>query len=140
MQMIGLSIIMKRELKIYVPISILIILLGLPARIFQKYLPQWYTLYFGDFLWAMLIYFLYAIIFRLKIKKAFGAAIFTTYAIEISQLFSPDLLKYLRSFKILALILGYGFLWSDIIAYSLGITIGALLDEFILTKRPSSHG
>jgi hypothetical protein len=119
----------KRELKTYVPISLLIILLGLPARFFQEYLPQWYVLYFGDFLWAMLIYFLYAIIFRLEIKRAFLMAIFTSYAIEISQMFSPDWLEYLRSFKIFALILGYGFLWSDIAAYSLGIAFGALIDS-----------
>ena len=129
---------MKRELKIYIPISILMISLGLPARFFQEHLPQWYVLYFGDFLWAMLIYFLYAIIFRLEIKKAFFTAIFTAYAIEISQLFRPDWLEYLRSFKILALILGYGFLWSDIIAYSLGITLGALLDVCIATGKLSS--
>lgn len=129
---------MKRELKIHVPISILIIALGLPARFFQEYLPRWYVLYFGDFLWAMLIYFLYALIFRLKIKQAFLIALFTAYAIEISQLFKPDWLEYLRSFKILALILGYGFLWSDIIAYSLGITVGALLDARIAIGKSSS--
>ena len=129
---------MNRELKIYVPISVGIILLGLPARFFQQYLPKWYVLYFGDFLWAMLIYFLYALIFRLEIKKAFFMALFTTYAIEISQLFSPDWLEYLRSFKALALILGYGFLWSDVSAYFLGITAGALLDARIAIGKPAA--
>ncbi len=122
---------MERRLGIYIPICILIVALGLPARVFQEYLPRWYTMYFGDFLWAMLIYFLYALMFRLKIRKALQAAMLTAYAIEVSQLFSPTWLEYLRSFKILALILGYTFLWSDIAAYTLGIIIGALLDGYV---------
>lgn len=122
---------MERRLGIYIPICILIVALGLPARVFQEYLPRWYTMYFGDFLWAMLIYFLYALMFRLKIRKAFQVAMLTAYAIEVSQLFSPAWLEYLRSFKILALILGYTFLWSDIAAYTLGIIIGALLDGYV---------
>lgn len=122
---------MERRLKIYIPICILIVMLGLPARVFQEYLPRWYTQYFGDFLWAMLIYFLYALIFRLKIRKAFQAAVLTAYMIEISQLFSPVWLEYLRSIKVFALILGHTFLWSDIVAYTLGIIIGALLDGYI---------
>jgi len=108
-----------------------IVLLGLPARIIQAQLPYWYTQYFGDFLWAMLIYFLYATVFRLKVKCAFFIAILTTYTIEISQLFKPDWLEHLRSFKICGLVLGYGFLWSDLVAYTLGISLGALIDRRI---------
>ena len=129
---------MKRRLGIYIPVCILIIVIGLPARVFQEYLPHWYTMYFGDFLWAMLIYFFYAIMFRWKINKAFWAALSTSYAIEISQLFNPDWLEYLRSIKVFALILGYTFLWSDIIAYTLGIMIGALLDEYIAFRNSPS--
>lgn len=101
---------------------------------FQEHLPRWYAMYFGDFLWAMLVYFLYALVFQLNIHKAFWFAIFTTYAIEVSQLFSPAWLEYLRSFKALALILGHTFLWSDITAYTLGVMIGALLDGYITFK------
>lgn len=128
---------MKRRLKIYIPVCILIIMLGLPARVFQEHLPPWYTMYFGDFLWAMLIYFLFAITFRWKVNKAFWAAIFTAYAIEVSQLFSPAWLESLRSFKVFALILGYTFLWSDIVAYTLGILLGVLLDRHITVKSSS---
>ena len=129
---------MERRLGIYIPICTLLVALGLPARVFQEYLPGWYTTYFGDFLWAMLIYFLYALIFRLETRKAFWMALSTAYTIEISQLFGPAWLEYLRSFKILALILGYTFLWSDIIAYTLGIMIGALLDGYIVLRNSPS--
>ena len=119
---------MKRNPRVYVPLMVLIILAGLPARVFQEHLPYWYTQYFGDFLWAMLIYFLYASLFRMKPMHALLVALFTTYMIEISQLFRPAWLEYLRSFKICALVLGYGFLWSDLVAYALGICLGAILD------------
>lgn len=59
----------------------------------------------------------------------------TTYTIEITQLFTPDWLEYLRSFKICALLLGYGFLWSDLIAYALGITLGAIVDNWVGNKE-----
>jgi hypothetical protein len=60
------------------------------------------------------------------------AALLFAYAIEISQLFHPPWLDSLRSIKIFALVLGYGFLWSDIAAYTLGISTGALIERFLL--------
>ena len=98
-------------------------------------LPEWYTLYFGDFLWAMLVYFLIAVSFGLENKLAFAFAIITTYLIEISQLFHPGWLDALRFYRIVGLVIGYGFLWSDIIAYTLGISVGVLMDVYISTGK-----
>ena len=58
-----------------------------------------------------------------------------TYSIEISQLFHPQWLEYLRSFKEFALILGFTFLWSDIAAYTLGISTGVLMEYFLLRNN-----
>ena len=124
----------KRDLRVYVPLMAFLILAGLPARAFQEKLPYWYTQYFGDFLWAMLIYFLCATILRMKAMHALLVALSTTYLIEISQLFRPDWLEYLRSLRICALVLGYGFLWSDLVAYALGICLGAIIDTCIGSK------
>lgn len=106
-----------------------IVALGLPARLIQDRLPQWYTLYFGDYLWAMLLFFLFALTFRSMdtLKVAVITLIFT-YLIEISQLFHPQWLEDLRSIKLFALVLGYDFLWSDIAAYTLGVCTGALVE------------
>jgi len=113
--------------------------LGLPARMIQDRLPAWYGLYFGDYLWAMLLFFVFALILRkVSTLKVAAMALLFTYSIEVSQLFHPPWLETLRSIKVFALILGYGFLWSDIVAYTLGIATGVLVEEFLL-RSPSYH-
>src|SRR5687768_2894549 len=122
-----------RNPRIYLLIMLVITAFGLPARLIQDRLPVWYTLYFGDYLWAMLLFFLFALM--LRTSSTFKAALITvlfTYLIEISQLFHPQWLEYLRSIKLFALVLGHGFLWSDIAAYTVGIATGALLECFLL--------
>jgi hypothetical protein len=127
-----------RNPRIYLLIMLLIMALGLPARLIQDRLPTWYTLYFGDYLWAMLLFFLFAL--TLRTVSTFKVAVITllfTYLIEISQLFDPPWLEHLRSIKLFALVLGYGFLWSDIAAYTLGICTGALAEHLCKTKTLS---
>lgn len=129
----------QRNLPLYLLVTISIVGLGLPARLAPQYLPNWYVTYAGDFLWAMLVYFLYALLFRLPTSLAFWTALVTAYLIEISQLFHPAWLDYLRSIRLLGFILGFGFLWSDLIAYTLGILLAAAVDQLMFTKavRPA---
>jgi hypothetical protein len=121
----------KRNARIYFLMMAVIISLGLPARMFQDQLPTWYVTYFGDYLWAMLLFFIFALTLRnmTTFEVAILALIFT-YMIEISQLFHPQWLDSLRSIKLFALVLGHGFLWSDIMAYTLGIFTGPLWNVF----------
>jgi hypothetical protein len=126
----------KRPIQIYLLIMVMITAFGLPARTVQDQLPTWYVLYFGDYLWAMLLFFIFSL--TLRNMSTFKVAITTllfTYIIEISQLFHPQWLNYLRSIKLCALVLGYGFLWSDIVAYTLGISTGALVERFLLRNN-----
>lgn len=126
----------RRNPRIYLLIMLLILVFGLPARLIQDQLPLWYTLYFGDYLWAMLLFFLFALM--LRTVSTFKVAVITllfTYLIEISQLFHPLWLEHLRSIKLFALVLGYGFLWSDIAAYTFGISTGALMERILLQNK-----
>jgi hypothetical protein len=128
-----------RNLVIYLPLAALIIALGLPARIIPNSLPSWYVAYAGDFLWAMLVYVIYALFLRLPVKQTFCLALVTAYLIELSQLFHPAWLEQLRAIRPLAFVLGYSFLWSDIIAYTLGIALAACLDRGLLTLNAHLH-
>lgn len=106
---------------------------GLPARMIQDRLPGWYVQYFGDYLWAMLVFFVFALALqRISTLKVAILTLLFTYFIELAQLFHPPWLEYLRSIKVLALILGFTFLWSDIAAYTLGILTGALIDYLLI--------
>jgi hypothetical protein len=121
----------RRDPAVYLFIMIVILAFGLPARIIQDQLPKWYALYFGDYLWAMLLFFIFALMVRNV--STFKVAVITlsfTYLVEISQLFQPQWLEYLRSIKLFALVLGHGFLWSDIIAYTLGVLTAAYMERF----------
>lgn len=129
----------KRPIPIYLIIMVLLVALGLPSRTMRNSLPPWYVQYFGDYLWAMLIFFGLALIRpRWGTLKVLTAAILFTCVIEVTQLFHPPWLQYLRSIKICALVLGHGFLWSDLVAYTLGISTGAILEWLILTRRAAT--
>lgn len=126
----------KRHIPFYLLIIVVIIAFGLPARIVPKQLPTWYVLYFGDYLWAMLLFFIFALVLRnISTFRVAVTALLFAYIIEISQLFHPAWLDHLRSIKLFALVLGSGFLWSDIVAYTLGISTGAFIERFLLLKN-----
>jgi hypothetical protein len=55
--------------------------------------------------------------------------------IEISQLYHAAWIDAIRGYKVGGLILGYGFLWSDIICYAFGIGLGVLFEFIYYSKR-----
>ncbi|MAE65466.1 MAG: hypothetical protein CMJ18_14440 [Phycisphaeraceae bacterium] len=119
---------MKRPALIHLLLALVIILLGGSSRLFREHVPTWYALYAGDFFWSMVVYLLIVNVFRLTVLRGVIVALCCVYAIEISQLFHPPWLEYVRSLRISALVLGFGFLWSDIVAYTLGILVVAAID------------
>lgn len=105
------------------------IALGLPTRVMRDNLPQWYTMYAGDFLWAMLVYFMFCFLLKnLRSKTILIISLLFACTIEFTQLFHPVWLEHLRSIKLCSLVLGHCFLFSDIIAYSLGIILAFIID------------
>lgn len=93
------------------------------------YLPEIINEYLGDALWALMIYAGVATIFnRWKIKWVIIIALTFCYLIEISQLYHAPWIDTVRSTRLGGLVLGFGFLWSDLLAYSFGVGFGALLE------------
>jgi len=119
---------------IYLSFVIIVIILGLSSRHFAIYLPRWVNIYLGDCLWALMIFFTVGLIFRSRDTKwvAVVALVFC-YVIEVSQLYQSPWIDTIRNTRIGGLILGRGFLWSDLVSYSIGIVIGALLDKLFLS-------
>ncbi|MCI5223989.1 MAG: DUF2809 domain-containing protein [Candidatus Electrothrix sp. AR4] len=107
-------------------------------RLIPNYLPRWYILYFGDFLWAMSVFFLYGLILRSPTQHTFCIALISAYLIERSQVVRPDLLEYLRSIRPFSFLLDFGFLWSDLIAYTLAISLAAGINRLILTPKKNA--
>lgn len=84
----------------------------------------------GDALWAMVMYCCWRI---LLIRKAAVLsaiiALSASFLIELSQLLRWQWLVDLRATTLGHLLLGQGFLWSDLLAYTVGIGILFLLTE-----------
>ena len=119
----------RRPLVVYIPLMAAIIAMGLPARFLDRPLPYFYTQYVGDYLWAMLLFFLFSVLGNFSIKRGFWVTLLFCYFIEVTQICQEPWLNELRSYKIIALVIGYGFLWSDIVGYTLGILTGAWIDS-----------
>ena len=78
----------------------------------------------GDALWAMMVYCCFRIIFiRKPMVISAVAALITSFAIEFSQMLTPDWLVKIRSTFLGHMLLGQGFLWSDLLAYTIGIAV-----------------
>ena len=109
------------------------IALGLASR--RPGLPAFVLNYAGDALYAVLIYWLVGLI-RPMVGAGKGATIAWVIcaAIEISQTIHAPWLDELRANRLGALVLGRGFLWSDLICYAVG-SGGAALAEWALGRR-----
>lgn len=116
----------------YLILSILVMILGLLSRRIDN-LPQIISAYSGDILWSLMIFLLIAFIFN-KGSSIFiiSMAIIFSYSVEISQLYHAPWIDGIRGTTLGALVLGYGFLWSDLVCYTIGVMIGAGLDLLIM--------
>jgi Protein of unknown function (DUF2809) len=103
-------------------------------------MPKFVFLYVGDGIWAMLVFWLACFIapssslkYRIILAMAFA------YAIEFSQLYQASWLNQIRHTRLGGLILGFGFLPSDLVAYTIGITVGALIDYLARSKKTTNN-
>ena len=56
------------------------------------------------------------------------------FIIEVSQLIKVDWLNEIRNTTLGKLTLGSGFLWSDLVSYTLGGLVGFVLEKYFLKK------
>ncbi len=100
-------------------------LLGLLSRSLQIPWPDLVTLYVGDGLWALLVFWGLCFCWHNgSDKNLVLAALAFSYAIEFSELYQAPWLNEIRHTTLGSLILGFGFKWSDLLAYTLGIALG----------------
>ena len=126
----------KRNRFIYSVLIIVIILLGLGSRAASDVLPRWVHLYVGDVLWSLMIFLIMGILFN-KRSTSWIAAVAISYSFltEISQLYQAPWINMLRRTTIGGLLLGFGFLWSDLFSYFMGVAIGVLFEKLIQLKH-----
>ncbi len=119
----------KRSRGVYFLFLILTIILGLSSRKFPEVFPKFFSEYAGDTLYAVMIFLLTGFI-RPQLQT-FRVALFSLlfcFLIEISQTVHFEWLDEIRRYRIGGLILGYGFLWRDLVCYTLGICLAAPIE------------
>ncbi|MCX7746534.1 MAG: DUF2809 domain-containing protein [Clostridia bacterium] len=131
-----------RKRIVYGVFVVIVILIGLSTRYGAKFLPDFISLFMGDILWAFMVYLLTGFLFRnLPTIKIATCTMVFSFTIEISQLYHAPWIDTIRSKRLGGLILGYGFLWSDLVCYTIGILLGifiekcSFLNKYLFQKR-----
>ena len=108
--------------------------MGLASR--EDFVPKLIFPYLGDILYTLMIFLVIGFLFsKLSSLKVALIAIAICFIIEISQFYETDWIIDLRRNKLGGLILGFGFLWSDLISYVVGGILGFSLEYFLLKKK-----
>ena len=123
---------MKRNRLHYALLIILAILLGLGSRKFPDILPSFLYIYLGDTLWAIMVFFIMGFLRPRNSRLSIGIlALGFSFAIEFSQLYHAFWIDQVRHTALVGLIFGFGFLWSDLICYTIGIILGIGFEKYI---------
>jgi hypothetical protein len=126
---------MQRNRKIFLLIPF-VMGLGILSRKFSYLLPDLVNIYLGDAIWAAMIYVMMAFVFANKLPKQIAVlSLLFCNAIELSQLYQAPWINAIRSNTLGALVLGSGFLWSDLLAYAIGILSATLLEMITITPK-----
>lgn len=90
-------------------------------------------LYVGDALWASLIFWLLCLILpKVAINHQLVLALLFCFSIEFSQLYQSEWINTIRATTLGGLVLGFGFKFSDLIAYSVGVVMSASLKSLLI--------
>lgn len=118
---------------------LIVIILGLGSRRYSHYLPWIISRYAGDVLWALMVFLIIRLIFfEHSTEWVSLRALLMSFLIEISQLYHSNWIDTIRATKLGGLVLGFGFLWSDLVCYTIGVFFGVLLDKIV--KHTQSDG
>lgn len=84
----------------------------------------------GDLLYAVMIYILIRILLiRQKATLIMVVSLLMCYSIEILQLYQAPWIVGLRKTLFGRYVLGQGFLWTDMLAYTVGVAIAFIIEK-----------
>jgi hypothetical protein len=113
----------------YLFFIILAIGFGLFSR--SRFIPDLIYPYLGDLLYCLMFYFIIGFLFpKIKSVNVLLYCVAICFVIEVSQLIKVDWLNEIRNTTLGKLTLGSGFLWSDLVSYTLGGLVGFELEPY----------
>lgn len=132
---------MWRRKILYLLLFVFCIWLALATRTHRDWFHPFFAQYGGDTIWAGMFLFFMRIFFnRMDLLKLALICFALGVADEALQLCHAPWIEVIRGTRIGGLLLGYGFLWSDIICYAVGIAVAyvvVIVVERKLVYKPS---
>jgi len=131
---------MQRHRPLYALAILTVIAAGLLSRSgAASYLHPFLATYAGDTLWALTVFLVLGFSFaRTPTLTLAGAAIAISFSVEFSQLYQAPWINNVRSTLPGKLLLGAGFLKSDLLCYVTGIAIGTITEILIGFRKKSN--
>lgn len=101
-----------------------VVALGLASRKWPLF-PAFLGAYPGDALWALMVFLIVAFLKPgMQPLKLAGAALAIAFLVEASQLVQAPWINAVRATTLGHLVLGTGFQWLDLCAYTVGVAFG----------------
>ena len=109
--------------------AVAVMFVGLASRRYQAVLPKFVGEYAGDMLWALMLFLLVSTLLagRTVVSRA-TISLVLAFLVEIGQLYHAPWIDSIRNTTLGGLVLGFGFLWTDLACYIVGIIIGVLAE------------
>jgi len=124
---------MNNKRLIYLSLIGLTITIGLFSR--SSYIPNFLYPYLGDVFYALMMYWIIAWVYNSKSHYfVLIMSIAICFLIELSQLLDYHWINAIRQTTLGSLVLGSGFLWSDLICYCIGGMFGYYLDNNLIQR------
>ena len=119
---------MKNTNKDYLLISIAILIVETMIALFAK--DKFIRPIFGDYLVVILLFYLFATFLKISKNKIALITLVISYIIEGLQYIHILELLHLDNIKILNILLGNSFSWTDMLAYTLGTLTVLLIHNY----------
>ena len=116
-----------------------VIALGLASRRYPVLFPAFLGKYPGDALWALMVFLGWGLLMpRSSTGRLAMLALATSWLVELAQLYQAPWIDAIRATAPGHLVLGNTFSWFDLVAYGVGVLVGALGDRMRLSANPDS--
>lgn len=114
---------------VYILATLGVILAGLVSRRYPATFPAALGKYPGDALWALMLFTaLGAMLPTSPTRKLAALALGIAYVVEFTQLYQADWINAIRATTPGHLVLGSAFGWGDLVAYTVGVGLGAAFE------------
>ena len=109
--------------------AVAVVFVGLASRRYQAVLPKFVGEYAGDTLWALMLSLLVsALLAGRTVTYRATISLVLAFLVEISQLYHAPWIDSIRNTTLGGFVLGFAFLWTDLVCYTVGIIIGAVAE------------